>query len=82
MLKESNPLGAVFVGGMDGLFEEYRLFRQEYPERPCIPIKGPGGAANRLDPVGIPEELKERLTSLRYPFLSHAVVDFLGQQVG
>jgi len=80
MLKESNPLGAIFVGGMDGLYEEYQLFREEYPDRPCIPIKGPGGAANRLDPVWVPKELKVRLNSLRYPFLSHAVVDFLGKQ--
>jgi hypothetical protein len=81
MLKESNPLGAIFVGGMDGLFEEYGLFHREYPERPCIPVRGPGGAASRLDPVGVPRELAQQLTSLRYPFLSHAVVDFLGQQL-
>lgn len=80
MLKESNPLCAIFVGGMDGLYEEYKLFREEYPKRPCIPIKGPGGAASRLEPVGMSRELQVLLTSLRYPYLSHAVLDFLGKQ--
>jgi hypothetical protein len=82
MLKESNPVGAIFVGGMDGLYEEYKLFREEYPERPCIPIRGPGGAASRLEPVRMPDEFTLLLGSLRYPSLSHAVLDFLEEQVG
>lgn len=80
MLRKSNPIGAVFVGGMDGLFEEFQLFHKEYPDRPCIPIKGPGGAAAQLDPIGLPEELGKKLSSLRYPALSHSVVDFLGKR--
>lgn len=82
MLKESNPLGAIFVGGMDGLYEEYGLFRKEYPERPCIPIGGPGGAASRLEPVGMTEEFRAQLGSLRYPSLSQAVLSFLQEQLG
>jgi len=81
MFRESDPLGAIFIGGMDGLYQEYKLFREEYPERPCIPITGPGGAAGKLEPVGMPDDLRMLLGSLRYPYLSHAVLDFLERQV-
>lgn len=38
----------VFIGGMDGVEEEYELFRERCPDAPAFVLAGPGGAARRL----------------------------------
>jgi hypothetical protein len=38
----------VFIGGMDGVEEEWALFRQCYPETPVFPIASTEGAARLL----------------------------------
>lgn len=48
MIEETNPVAAVFVGGMDGIFEEWELFRERYPDRPVVPIGSTGGASAKL----------------------------------
>ena len=37
--------GAVFIGGMDGLFEELEIFKNLHPGRPIVPVMATGGAA-------------------------------------
>ncbi|NVM75172.1 hypothetical protein FHW83_000952 [Duganella sp. SG902] len=39
---------AVFIGGMDGIRDEYDLFKAAWPEAVCIPIAQTGGAASAL----------------------------------
>ena len=39
---------AVFVGGMEGIRDEYEIFRANWPMAACIPIAQTGGAACRL----------------------------------
>lgn len=39
---------AVFIGGMEGLFEELELFKKAYPGAPIIPIASTGGAAKDI----------------------------------
>jgi hypothetical protein len=39
---------AVFIGGMDGVEAEWKLFRQHYPQTPVFPIGSTGGAAALL----------------------------------
>jgi hypothetical protein len=48
MLNESNPLAAVFIGGMEGVREEFSRFAELYPERPTCAVSRPGGEASRL----------------------------------
>ena len=48
MLKECNPIGAVFIGGMSGIWEEHELVRRDLPGVPRIPLVGPGGAASSV----------------------------------
>ncbi len=48
MVKETNPIGAVFVGGDTGVGEELDLFRRAYPRRPAVPVGAPGGIAREL----------------------------------
>jgi hypothetical protein len=48
MVTESNPVGAVFIGGDTGVTAELDLFQGVYPNRPVIPIGAPGGIAKEL----------------------------------
>lgn len=48
MLRESEPLGAFFVGGMEGITDEWRLTHEYSRAVLRFPIGRPGGAARRL----------------------------------
>jgi len=49
MLGPSNdPLFAVFIGGMDGIYAEYELYLSKYKDRPVYAFGAPGGAARDL----------------------------------
>jgi len=39
---------AVFIGGMEGLYEEYELFKQYNPNAVVVPIPSPGGVSRDL----------------------------------
>lgn len=39
---------AVFIGGMEGLFEEVEIFKEAHPASPIIPVASTGGAAKDL----------------------------------
>ena len=44
---------AVFIGGMDGLFEEWTIFTSRYPDAPAFPVASTEGAAGeRSGPTG------------------------------
>lgn len=73
------PAGAVFVGGMSGIWEEYKLLGAMWPGVPRIPVGGPGGAAGKLPNTSedVPAALRGRVGSRRYPFLAALVVEAL-----
>jgi hypothetical protein len=48
MLLETNPCCAIFIGGMDGIREEFEMFTRYYGSRPIYCIGGPGGCARQL----------------------------------
>lgn len=48
MLKETDPLAAVFIGGMEGIREEFSMFTDLYPGRPTFAVRRPGGEAAHL----------------------------------
>lgn len=48
MLGDNDFAAAVFVGGMEGVEDEYALFRQFHPNVPCLPIASTGAAARLL----------------------------------
>lgn len=67
MLSSAEFDAAVFIGGMEGSDEEYRMFRAMHPAVPCIPIGVTGGAARQL------------ATSLRYTVPDDiGPLDFIG----
>ena len=78
----TNLVAGVFIGGMEGVVEEFHLFREKFPGRPCIPIAGPGGAARRLanEVADFPDQLRAQLYSQQYPSLFRRVVSFLSER--
>ena len=78
MLNFGHVAGAVFVGGMDGVEEEHRMVGHMLPGIPRIPMRGPGGAAARLQTMDdeIPKHLERQLDSRVYPLLSSKIVDY------
>lgn len=82
MLRESDPAAALFIGGMEGILQEFDLFREFYPGRPVYPVARPGGAAAQLvERVDSP--LGEQLaTSDVYPTLMEGIVANLATYLG
>ena len=67
MLSDRNYTAAVFIGGMEGVFEELKIFRQLHPGAAIVPVPAPGGAAR-----DIYEDLKDSLS------LPGESLDFIG----
>ena len=45
MLSREDLCAAVFIGGMEGILEEYDLFKEYHPEAVVLPVPSSGGAA-------------------------------------
>lgn len=45
MLARQDLVAAVFIGGMEGVEEEYDLFHRLHPNSKVLPVAAPGGAA-------------------------------------
>lgn len=83
VILDTHPVAAVFVGGMDGIFDEHELVGQLLPDALRIPVKGPGGAAARL-PTGdanLPAEVADLIDSREYPFLASVLVQALKRRL-
>jgi len=48
MLSRDDLAEAVFIGGMEGIFEEYTLFTELHPNAKILTVPAPGGAARQL----------------------------------
>ena len=82
MLSFTRPAGAVFIGGMPGIRDEYAEFGRVCPGVPRLPILGPGGAAAQLsiEKEGLPDALVENLGSRHYPFVASQIIASLGAE--
>lgn len=47
---------AVFIGGMEGISQEFRLFREACPAARILTLKSPGGAAEKLPGVMLDDD--------------------------
>ncbi len=70
MLNDYQYQAGVFIGGMEGIEEEFALFRQVHPTAPILPIASTGGAALLIyqHTTGLPADL---LSSLDYVGIIH-----------
>lgn len=48
MFSERPFAAAVFIGGMDGIIDEYELFRQFHPDAVIVPVVSTGGATLKI----------------------------------
>lgn len=48
MLSRNDLYAAVFIGGMEGIYDEYHHFKNYHPTATLLPISTPGGAAQNL----------------------------------
>ena len=75
MIGENDFEAAVFIGGMEGIIEEYEMFKEFHPDVPCLPIASTGAAAKILYDEH-PEEFDDRLLSeLSYTSLFKELLD-------
>lgn len=57
---------AVFIGGMEGIFEEYKIFKELHPTSKVIALAAPGGAAMQLA-----KKLRQRNDGVDFARLFH-----------
>ncbi|REG60854.1 hypothetical protein B0G80_3677 [Paraburkholderia sp. BL6669N2] len=48
MLGRNTLTGAVFIGGMEGVIEEYEIFVKAHPKAPVVTVPRPGGASREV----------------------------------
>lgn len=66
MLGENGFEAAVFIGGMQGIIDEYRLFAERIPGQRIVPVVSTGGAARLLgEMLGADPELAADLDYVR-----------------
>ena len=65
MIGSRDFCAAVFIGGMEGIFDELRLFKELHPGCPIIPIGSTGGASKMLLNQGEGPQDAESLFLLR-----------------
>ena len=52
MIDSRNFKAAVIIGGMDGIFEEYKLFVESHPNAAVLPLSTTGAAAKIVYDLG------------------------------
>lgn len=75
MLSRDDLDAAVFIGGMEGVEDEYHLFREFHPDAKVLPVAAPGGAARLLgEKLGCCDEAGMR--NIDFAGLFHTKLDF------
>ena len=69
MLGDNEYVAAVFIGGMDGIFKEFEMFRELHPKALVLPIASTGAAAKGLFDKYQGEFDERLLTELSYTSL-------------
>jgi hypothetical protein len=69
MIGDHDYAAAVFIGGMEGILEEYATFKEFHPRVPCLPIASTGAAARLLYDEHSDEFDVRLLTELSYTSL-------------
>ena len=86
MLMETQPIAAIFIGGMEGVEDEYELCRELVPDSIRYLIGAPGGAAQRLleDNPAVSHHANDELNrilskSTAYPYVMAKILDHLNK---
>jgi hypothetical protein len=65
MISSQDFAAGVFIGGMEGVEEEYNIFRRIHPDKPAYPIASTGAAALAIYQEHMPDR-RELLDDLKY----------------
>jgi hypothetical protein len=77
MLRETHPSAAVFIGGMEGISDEFSMFTTLFPHAPVYPVGSPGGEA-RVLAEGVDSPVRDELQESKlYPVLWRLVLNDL-----
>ena len=74
MLGRADLSTAVFIGGMEGILVEHKIFVELHPEAKVIAVPGPGGAARQLSET-LGNTNKFDLQNIDFAQLFHAALD-------
>ena len=77
MIRFKRYAGALFIGGMEGISDEYQMMKECCSKTPCIPVRGPGGAAAKLAGDYTALGLDPLQQSRAYPFIALQFVNAL-----
>lgn len=72
-------IAGVFIGGMEGVLEEYELFHEFQPCVPRVSFVAPGGAAAKLPIAEASDVLGKHVASRHYPFVASVLIDRLAR---
>lgn len=70
MLSDFKFSAAVFIGGMDGIETEYKMFKERHPEALLLPIASTGAATKVIYDNFFPEEMKNERFLKDYGYMS------------
>jgi len=70
MLCDNEFDAAVFIGGMDGIEVEYKMFRECHPEAILLPVASTGAATKLVYDNQFPEILKNERFEKEYGYMS------------
>lgn len=70
MFKENQFTAAVFIGGMEGIEDEFKMFRYFHPEALPLPVASTGAAAKIVYDEFLPEKFKNERLVKDYGYMS------------
>ncbi|MDJ1498408.1 hypothetical protein QNI19_36070 [Cytophagaceae bacterium DM2B3-1] len=70
MFKDNEFAAAVFIGGMEGIEEEFEMFKQFHPKAILLPIASTGAAAKIVYEEMLTEEFKNERLEKDYGYMS------------
>lgn len=70
MLSENEYSAAVFIGGMDGIIDEFIMFREKYPNTLVLPIASTGAASKIVYEDLLLDDLKDERLVNDYGYMS------------
>jgi len=70
MFSENTFVAGVFIGGMEGIEDEYRLFRKFHPEAIVLPVASTGAASKIVYTDFLSNDMKNKRLEDDYAFMS------------
>lgn len=70
MLKDNSFIAGVFIGGMEGVEEEFKLFREYHPEALVLPISSTGAASQIVYNDFLSSDMKDQRLISDYAYMS------------